>query len=116
MNPIKHLRRFAAVLTSLAAGLVAFGATAALAMPVPDPGAGYTPVFARPVPIPGTEFRPSAPVPGPARTVTHTVVMGGMPGWQITLIAVGAALLAATVTVLADRVRAARRPAAAAAA
>lgn len=109
MNPIKHLRRFAAVLTSLAAGLVAFGATAALAMPVPDPGAGYTPVFARPVPIPGTEFRPSAPVPGPARTVTHTVVMGGMPGWQITLIALGAALAAAAVTIVLARARAGHR-------
>jgi hypothetical protein len=34
---------------------------------------------------------------------------GGMPGWQIALIAVGAALLAAALAVLADRVLAARR-------
>jgi hypothetical protein len=34
-----------------------------------------------------------------------------MPGWQIALIAVGAALLAAVVAVLADRARAARLPA-----
>jgi hypothetical protein len=39
--------------------------------------------------------------------VTRTVVVGGMPGWQIALIAAGAALLAATLAVLADRVRAA---------
>jgi hypothetical protein len=32
-----------------------------------------------------------------------------MPGWQITLIAVSAALLAAVAAVLADRARAARR-------
>ncbi len=32
-----------------------------------------------------------------------------MPGWQITLIAIGAALLAATVAVLLDRAWAARR-------
>jgi hypothetical protein len=32
-----------------------------------------------------------------------------MPGWQIALIAVGAALLAATVAVLVDRARAAHR-------
>ena len=32
-----------------------------------------------------------------------------MPGWQIVLIAVGAALLAATVAVLLDRTRSARR-------
>jgi hypothetical protein len=40
---------------------------------------------------------------------THTVITGGMPGWQITLIAAGAALAAATVAVLIDRALAARR-------
>ena len=44
------------------------------------------------------------------------VVIGGMPGWQIALIAVGAALLAATVAVLLDRARVARRNTVAAAA
>jgi hypothetical protein len=39
----------------------------------------------------------------------HTVVVGGMPGWQIALIAVVAALLAATAAVLAYRAWAARR-------
>ena len=55
-----------------------------------------------------------APAAGPghvpssaAATVTRTVVAGGMPGWQIALIA--AALLAATIAVLVDRARAARR-------
>jgi hypothetical protein len=38
----------------------------------------------------------------------HTVTVGGMPGWQIALIAAGAALLAAVLAVLADRARAAR--------
>jgi hypothetical protein len=52
--------------------------------------------------------------PGPVPV--HTVVAGGMPGWQITLIAAGAALIAATVAVLADRARTARRKSAAAAA
>jgi hypothetical protein len=114
MNPIGHIRHIAAVLAGLAAGLVAF-ATPAFAS-VPDPGGGYRPVFARPVPPLGTGFRPSAPVPASVRTVTHTVVMGGMPGWQIALIAVGAALLAATVAVLLDRARATRRNAVTAAA
>jgi hypothetical protein len=41
----------------------------------------------------------------------HSIVTGGMPGWQITLIAAGAALLAATVAVLVDRARAAHRKA-----
>jgi hypothetical protein len=46
-----------------------------------------------------------APVPVPV----HTVVAGGMPGWQIALIALAAALVAATAAVLVDRAWAARR-------
>jgi hypothetical protein len=45
----------------------------------------------------------------PHPTIAHTVVTGGMAGWLITLIAVGAALLAATVAVLMDRARGANR-------
>ena len=101
MNPIRHIRRFAAVLAGLAAALLAVGAT---------------PAFARVIPPPGTEYRPSAPAPAPVRTVTHTVVVGGMPIWQIALIAAGAALLAAALAVLADRALAARRRTAATAA
>jgi hypothetical protein len=48
-------------------------------------------------------------VPQPGLTVVHTVVTSGMAGWLITLIAVGAALLAATVAVFMDRARAAHR-------
>ena len=39
----------------------------------------------------------------------QTVVIGGMPGWQIALIAVGAALFAATAAVPACRAWTARR-------
>jgi hypothetical protein len=46
---------------------------------------------------------PPAPVP------VHTIISGGMPGWQITLIAAGAALLGAVLAVLAGRAWAARR-------
>ena len=42
-------------------------------------------------------------------SVTHTIVVGGMPGWQIILIAAGAALAAAIAAVLLDRAWAARR-------
>jgi hypothetical protein len=49
---------------------------------------------------------PLAPVPAPAVPV---VTGGGMPGWQITLIAVGAALVTAIAAVFLDRVLAARR-------
>ena len=44
-------------------------------------------------------------VPAPA----HPAVSGSMPGWQITLIAIGAALLVAAVALLLDRARIARR-------
>jgi hypothetical protein len=40
--------------------------------------------------------------------VTRIVVTGGMPGWQVALIAIGAALAAAVLAVLADRALAAR--------
>ena len=88
------MRPLAAVLAGLAAGLLALA----------------TPAFAMPVPVPGTEFRPSVPVPAPEiRTVSRTLVLGGMPGWQITLIALGAALAAAALAVLVSRAVSARR-------
>ena len=100
MNPIRHIRRFAAALIGLAAAaLVALGATPAFAIPAPNPPAGYV-----------------APVSEAPQVQIRTIVAGGMPGWQIALIAVGAALLAAAVAVLADRARTARRSAATAAA
>ena len=106
MNPVRRIRRFAAVLAGLACawlGLAA-AAPAAFAMPhsIPHPGgAGY---ISTPPPLaPGTTKHPPLPVQ------VHTVVVGGMPGWQIALLAIGAALLAATVAVLVDRARAARR-------
>jgi len=57
-----------------------------------------------------------APPVRPATTVTRTLVVGGMPGWQIALIAAGAALLAAAVSVLANWAWSTRRKPAAAAA
>jgi hypothetical protein len=99
MNPLNRIRRFAAALAGLAGALVAFGATPAFAMHVPPPG-------------PGVTTSPVGTTPPPVEV--HTVVVGGMPGWQIALIAVVAALLAATVAVLADRARSARRKAIAA--
>ena len=101
MNPLKHIRRFAAVLAGLAGALVAFGATPAFAMHEPPPGSGS-----------GVITSPVGATTTPVQV--HTVVVGGMPGWQIALIAVVAALFAATAAVLADRSRNARRKAIAA--
>jgi hypothetical protein len=92
MNPIQHLRRFAAVVAGLAAALVAFA----------------TPAFASLPPVHGGPAGHAVPPPaGPP--VVHTVVTGGTPGWAIALIAIGAALLAATLAVLVERTRTSRR-------
>ncbi len=48
-------------------------------------------------------------VPARGGATGPVVASGGMAGWQITLIAVGAALFASVLAVLADRSRAARR-------
>jgi hypothetical protein len=93
MNPIRParlIRRAAAILTGLTASLLALSAgspTAFAYVLPPGPSSG------------GTTGLP--PI--------HTVVTGGTPGWQITLIAAAAAILAAIAAVLLDRTRAARR-------
>jgi len=90
-RPFRPIRRLAGMLAALAAALLAAAtaAPAAFAIPVPPMGGGD-----------GT-VAPPPPV--------QTVVAGGMPGWQIALIAIGAAILAAAVAVFLDRARAARR-------
>jgi hypothetical protein len=93
MNPIQHLRRFATVVAGLAAALVAFA----------------TPAFASLPPGHGGPAGHAAPPPAGPPVQVHTIVTGGTPGWVIALIAVGAALLAATLAVLVDRARSARR-------
>ena len=102
MNRIHRLRRVAVALTGLALtwlGL-AVAAPAAFARIIPAPGGmGSVPVSAGLATVP----------PSGAVTVTRTVVVGGMPGWQTALIAAGAALLAAALAVLADRALAAHR-------
>jgi hypothetical protein len=91
-----RLGRLATVLAAVISGLLASVAVvpAAFARVVPDPGAGYV-----------------APASAPPQV--RTIVAGGMPGWQIALIAVGAALVAAALAVLADRNLASRSRAAA---
>ena len=56
------------------------------------------------IPVPGDG--PYGPVRAPA---VQVITAGGMPGWQITLIAAGAAALAAVLALLLARAWAARR-------
>jgi len=92
MNRIRTIGRRIALLTSLAVALLAaIGAVPAFAVQAP-PAAG------------GGVFVPTSSPSVP-------VYVGGMPGWQIALIAVGAAIAAATVAVVADRARQAHWPA-----
>jgi hypothetical protein len=92
MNPIRRIRRITGTLAGLA--------FACLVLSVAAPAA-----FARTVP-PAGDWR-GVTTPAPPVQV-HTVIESGMTGWQIALIAVGAALVAATIAVLLDRARTAR--------
>ena len=92
MNPIRRICRS----TVIAAGL----AMALLTSVTLPPAANAIIVPAR-----GGPAGPANVTP----TQVQTVAAGGMPGWQITLIAVGAAIVAAAVAVLLDRARIARR-------
>jgi hypothetical protein len=85
MNRIRSIR---AALATLASTLLALAAAPA--------------AFASPLPRPVPPVPPYGGTSGTQSTV-RVIVTGGMPGWQITLIAVGAALVAAAIAVLADR-------------
>jgi hypothetical protein len=112
MNRIRIVRR----LSCLVAGLTcvalssAVAIPTALASPLPPPGgaSGASPLppaggayGASPLAPPGGAYGANPPVP------PH--VTGGMLGWQIALIAVGAAVLAAVLTALVGRALTARR-------
>jgi hypothetical protein len=97
-----RLRRITTALVAVTGGLLAWAAAvpaasaATIWFPVPGAGGAYGPV-------------PANPAAAPVQVITA----GGMPGWQITLIAVAAALVAATAAVFLDRTRASRRSASA---
>ena len=102
--------RLAVILGGLTGALLAFwsgSGPAAMAAslggaPHRRPGQTYGQPSLPPGP-PGWNKHP--PLPAHA----HPLAASGMPGWQITLIAVGAALLAAALAVTAYRMRAARQ-------
>ena len=87
---MNHLRRIlAAVLTLAGAGLALVTAPAAFARPLPPP---------------------DCCVSGRAADAPVTfITWGGMPGWQIALIAVGAALAGAALAILLERARVTRK-------
>ncbi len=96
MRITKHLGRLGALLAILGGIVAAFAGTASAStgmIPRPAPDGGVT----------GPYAGPSLP------PVVRTVVVGGMPGWQIALIAIVTALVAAIAAVLLDRARSARR-------
>ena len=94
MNTTHRIHRLIGILAAGACTLLAFAAT--------------SPALAETTSVP--HYGPPASV-APAQA--HTVIVGGMPGWQIVLIALAAALCAASVAVVLDRARAARRAASA---
>jgi|SRR5215472_4645347 len=85
-----HLRR-------LACRLVAGLATLAGALLVPAAA-----------PAAYASLPPHGGGPPGAHTTVRFITTGGMPGWQVTLIAVAAAVLAAALAVALDRARRAR--------
>ena len=91
-----RLGQLATVLAAVIAGLLASAAAVPAAFagtdPIPDP-AGY-------IGDPYIGTSPVAPVPA---TTVRVITTGGLAGWQITLIVLGAALAAAAAAVLLDR-------------
>ena len=99
MKRFHIIGRLAVILAGLAGTVLALGAGAAQAALAGGSAHGHP---MRPEP-PGWYKHP--PLPAHA----HAAVAGGMPGWQIALIAVGAALLIGALAVTVYVTRAARR-------
>ena len=98
-TPAARLHRIAVTIAAVICALLAPlaiipAASATILIPHPDPGGAAGPARLAPV--------------SPAVRVVTT---GGMAGWQIALIALGAAVAAAAAAVLLDRALAARRAA-----
>jgi hypothetical protein len=89
MNRFHTIRRLAVIVTGLTGALLAFCAGAAPAALASVAGGD--------------------PHGRPGLVRAHALVTGGMPGWEIALIAAGAALLATALAATAYRMRAARR-------
>jgi hypothetical protein len=103
VHHLHFVRRTAGVVVAICSSLLGFALFAPSAFALMVGFRSYA--NGRAQSLAGTPSAVSQPHP----TVVHTVLTGGMAGWLITLIAVGAALLAATVAVFMDRARGANR-------
>jgi hypothetical protein len=108
MHISRRSRRVGGLLTALGVVLATFASTATAALatvnvPMPDGSLAWAAGF--PSPNRGGIYDPVQT----STTVPAVTVVGGMPGWQIALIAVGAALVAGAIAVLAYRAWTARR-------
>jgi hypothetical protein len=123
MNRFPFIGRLAVIVSGLAGAMLAWcagaapAAFAAVVAPLGGDPRGHgrlsrlrpePPSWRRHPPLPmghvaGPVYQVPAPIPA------HAVTTGGMPGWQIALIAAAAAMLAAALAVTVDRRRAARR-------
>ena len=92
------LHRACMVLAGLVVSLLSLAGTA--------PASAST--ITREPPPGGSGMAPAVSPTHPLAPAVRTIVVGGMPGWQIALIAVAAALVAAIAAVLLDRARTAR--------
>ena len=104
MNPIRHshlIRRVTGPLADLTVLLpsITTGPAALAALLLPDPP-GWLNRLAVPPNFPPTPagWDKHPPLPGPAHI--HAALVGGMAGWQITLITGGATVLAAVLAVI----------------
>ena len=105
--PARRLRRLAAAAAAVIGSLLASAAVIpAASAAVPTPVPSVPPGFAQIAQL--WRLGPVRVVPA---TTVRVVSTGGMAGWQITLIAAGAAVAAAVAAVALDRARAARRAA-----
>jgi len=84
---MNHIHRILAVAATLVGALTVLGAAPAAYASLPPHGGG-----------------PAAP-----HTTVRVIATGGMPGWQIALIAAMAAVVAAILAVLIDRAREERK-------
>lgn len=89
-----RLGRLAAVLATVIGGLIVFGA-------------GGPAAFARPIPPPGGSSAASVTPVAPA--TVRVISTGGMAGWQVALVAIGAAMAAAAAAIVLDRMLIRRR-------